>query len=74
MAGEQRHTCRTEDPHRVNAVMLVEAAVFRRDKGFHHLRWDLIQRNRNTTFLTVLSNQLAIGAVNLHRNLQANIF
>ena len=71
---EQRNAGRTEDPHRVNAVVLIEATVFCSNKGFDHFRRDLVERDRNTTFLTILRDELAICAVNLHRDLQTHIF
>src|SRR5471032_2648178 len=74
MAGDQRHGGRTEDTDRVNAMVLVETAVFRGNKRMHQLRWDLVKFQRNTTFFTVLSDQVAVSTINLHRCLQAHVF
>ncbi|VDZ54294.1 Uncharacterised protein [Serratia odorifera] len=55
-------------------MVLIEAAVFGSDKRMHHHRRDLRQFKRDTAFFTVLGDQFAIGTVNLHRDLQPNIF
>ena len=74
MAGHQRDAGGAENAHRIDAVMLVEAAVFRGDKGFDQLWRHLLQRQRNTALLAVLGDQFAIRAVHLHGRLQAHIF
>src|SRR5699024_10082042 len=71
---KQRNAGGTEDPYGVNTVMLIKSAVFGRNKGFDHFWWHLIQRHRNTTFLAILRDKLAISAVNLHWDLQTHIF
>jgi len=74
MAGDQCNRGGTEDTDRIDAVMLIETAVFGGDKRMHHDRRNLVQLQRNTTFFTVLGDQFAIGAVNLHRYLQPYVF
>ncbi|CPR44695.1 Uncharacterised protein [Salmonella enterica subsp. enterica serovar Bovismorbificans] len=74
MTGEERDAGRTENTYRVNAVMLIKAAIFGGDKGVDHFRRNLIERNGNTTFFAILRDKFAIRAVNLHRNLQTHIF
>jgi len=74
MARHQGNAGRTENTNRVNAVVLIEPAVFRRDKCLHHQRWDLLQGEWNTAFFTILGDKLVIGTENLHRRLQTHIF
>ena len=73
MAGEQRDAGRTEDADRVDAVMLIETAVFSGDKRLNQLRRHLLQRDRNTPFLAILRDEFAIRAIDLHRDLQTHI-
>ncbi|MNC41203.1 hypothetical protein D3C75_899580 [compost metagenome] len=69
MAGNQRDRCGTEDTNGIDPVMIIETAVLRGDEGMHHHRWDLVQLERYTAFFTILGDQFALRAVNLHRYL-----
>ncbi|MNQ85594.1 hypothetical protein D3C85_1007640 [compost metagenome] len=73
MAGEQRDACGTENPHWIDAVVFIETTVFRGDKGFHHHRWNLVKGQRDTTLLAVLGDEFAIGAIDLHWDLESHI-
>ena len=73
MAGEHRDAGRAENPDRVNAMVLIKTAIFGGDKRFYQLRRHLLQRDGNTAFFAILRNQLAIRAIDLHRDLQAHI-
>jgi len=73
MAGEQRHACGTENPHRIDTMVLIKAAVLGGNKGFHHDGGDLIQGQRDTALLTVLGDKFAIRAVDLHWDLEPDI-
>ncbi len=74
VAGDQRDGGGAEDADRIDAVVIIEAAVFGGDECVHHHRRNLIQLQRNAALLAVLGDQFAIGAVNLHRYLQPHVF
>ncbi len=54
-------------------MMLIEAAIFSRDKRFYQLRRHLLQSDGDAALFAILRNKLAVRAINLHRDLQAHI-